>query len=82
MGDGMSARNLKYLPQHCPFLKREVWAIVVKQADGSWQIVNCLDKDRICYDQGCAFTIDGGQWPFQDTPRPTSLTPPHGRGSL
>lgn len=59
--------DLKYLPQRCPFLKREVWAIVVKQADGSWQIVNCLDKDRGCYDQCCAFTIDGGQWPFQST---------------
>lgn len=58
--------GVQYLPRYCPFLKREVWAILVKQADGSWRIVNCLDKDRECFEENCAFTTDGGEWPFAD----------------
>jgi hypothetical protein len=56
--------EMKYLPRQCPFLKKEVWAILTKQADGSWRIVNCLDKDKACFEQACVFTTDGGAWPF------------------
>ena len=56
--------KVKYRPRHCPFLNREVWAILTKQPDGNWRIVNCLDKDKGCYQHDCAFTRDGGQWPF------------------
>lgn len=56
--------DVKYLPQFCPFLKREVWAILTQQADGRWRVVNCLDKDRACFQEPCAFTTDGGEWPF------------------
>ena len=56
--------DVKYLPQHCPFFKKEVWAILTRQASGSWKVVNCLDKDRSCFQYNCAFTTDGGQWPF------------------
>ena len=56
----------KYLPRHCPFLNKEVWAIATKQADGSWGIVNCLDKHEPCFEHDCAFTVDGGAWPFGD----------------
>ncbi len=62
--------DVKYAPRRCPFLKKEVWAILTPQADGSWRIVNCLDKDRDCFEQECAFTRDGGAWPFQDSPGP------------
>ena len=63
----MSERpKVKYLPCHCPFLNKEVWAILTKQADGSWKIVNCLDKDKDCFQQNCAFTTDGGEWPFDE----------------
>jgi hypothetical protein len=62
---GVEARvDLKYLPCQCAFLKREVWAVVLKQADGREKIVNCLDKDHACFQQPCAFTTDGGEWPF------------------
>lgn len=57
--------DLKYLPLRCPFLKKEVWAILTKEQDGGWRIVNCLDKDRVCFEQDCAFTNDGGRWPFE-----------------
>ncbi|MBI2094364.1 MAG: hypothetical protein HYT88_06565 [Candidatus Omnitrophica bacterium] len=56
----------KYLPCYCPFLKREVWAITTRHMDGTWKIVNCLDKEAVCYQQDCAFTTDGGRWPFQE----------------
>lgn len=56
--------EVKYLPQLCPFVNREVWAILTRQSDGRWKIVNCLDKDRRCYQHACAFTTDGGGWPF------------------
>ncbi len=63
----MSERlEVKYLPRHCPFVNREVWAILTKQSDGTWRIVNCLDKDQECFQHECAFTTDGGIWPFQD----------------
>ena len=56
--------DVKYLAQCCPFLQQDVWAILTRQPDGSWRIVNCLDKHEGCYTMDCAFTTDGGQWPF------------------
>ena len=58
--------DMKYLPKLCPFFKKEVWAILTKQADGSWKIVNCLDKHEPCFKHDCAFTVDGGEWPFDN----------------
>ncbi len=66
MGVMSDRPDVKYLPRHCPFLNREVWAIVTRQADGTWKIVNCLDKDRPCFQYSCAFTTDGGTWPFEE----------------
>jgi len=61
----MSERpEVRYLTRRCPFLRKEVWAILTRQADGDWKIVNCLDKDQGCFQHNCAFTTDGGQWPF------------------
>ena len=63
----MSERtDIQYLPAQCPFLKREVWAILKRQSDGQWMVVNCLDKDKVCFQHACAFTTDGGEWPFHD----------------
>ena len=59
-------RDVKYLSQHCPFFKKEVWAILVQQADGTWRIVNCLDKHEPCFKHDCVFTVDGGEWPFDN----------------
>ena len=58
--------DAKYLPRHCPFLNKEVWAILIQQTDGTWKIVNCLDKDERRFEHHCAFTVDGGAWPFVD----------------
>lgn len=60
--------DIKYLPQYCPFLTREVWALLTRQPDQRWRIVNCLDKDRACFKEPCAFTTDGGEWPFRASP--------------
>ena len=48
----------------CPFFQRKVSPSVVAQADGERRIVNCLDKDQACFEHACAFTTDGGDWPF------------------
>jgi len=56
--------DVQYCPKHCAFLRQDVWAICMKQADGGWKIVNCLDKDDVCFSHPCAFTTDGGEWPF------------------
>ena len=67
---GMNDRpDVKYLPCYCQLVQREVWAILAQQADGSWPMVNCLDKDEVCFQLPCVFTVDGGQWPFEKTPR-------------
>jgi hypothetical protein len=58
--------DVKYLPRFCLLLNREVWAILTKQPDGNWKVVNCLDKDKTCFEQNCAFTTDGGEWPFDE----------------
>ena len=58
--------DVKHLPRDCPFLNKEVWAILTKQTDGTWRIVNCLDKHERCFEHACAFTVDGGAWPFDD----------------
>ena len=68
MGERVSVMNdrpdVKHVPRRCPFLKKEVWAILMKQADGTWRVVNCLDKHEPCFEHDCAFTVDGGEWPF------------------
>lgn len=66
--------EIKYLPRYCMLLKRDVWAILTKQSDGTWRIVNCLDKDKRCFDEECAFSVDGGQWPFTEA---SSSVSPH-----
>ena len=61
----MSERpEIRYRPCRCRLLHRTVWAILTKQAQKNWRIVNCLDKDRRCFQKHCVFTQDGGHWPF------------------
>ena len=64
MSGAPSAQDFRYEPRLCPFLSRQVWAIQMQQSDGSWKIVNCLDKDEPCFGVDCAFTTSGGRWPF------------------
>jgi hypothetical protein len=63
--------EFRYQPTQCQILSKHVWAIVMKQPDGSWRIVNCLDKDEACFSLECAFTTDHGVWPY-----PTPLAAP------
>jgi hypothetical protein len=58
--------EFRYQPRYCTFLRKHVWAIATKQADGTWRIVNCLDKDEGCFSLECAFTTDCGQWPYRE----------------
>ena len=58
--------DMRYAPCRCALTNEDVWAMVAKQADGRWKIVNCLDKDQRCFQQHCAFTMDGGEWPFAE----------------
>ena len=64
MGAGAQV-EMRYEPKYCAFLKQHVWAIATKQANGSWRVVNCLDKDEPCFHLECAFTTDQGQWPYE-----------------
>ena len=65
--------EFRYEPKFCKLLGKHVWAIRTQQADGSWKIVNCLDKDETCFGLDCAFTTDNGEWPYKasddDLPR-------------
>ena len=56
--------EFRYEPKQCRFLRQVVWAIVTQQPEGSRRIVNCLDKDEACFGLNCAFTTDGGEWPY------------------
>jgi len=55
---------VKYLSCRCRLLKKTIWAILTRQSSHRWKIVNCLDKDKVCSKRACAFTTDGGVWPF------------------
>ena len=57
-------REFRYEPRLCSFFCKHVWAIRMQQPDGSWKIVNCLDKDESCFGVECVFTTSGGQWPY------------------
>ena len=57
--------EFRYEPKHCKLLGKYVWAILTQQADGTWRVVNCLDKDEACFKLDCAFTTDNGEWPYQ-----------------
>ncbi len=63
MGRGPKA-EIRYYPTTCAVREKEVWAILAKQPDGSWRIVNCLDKDEACFGLDCAFTTSCGRWPY------------------
>lgn len=58
----------RYQPRYCTFLCKHVWAIVMRQPDGTWRIVNCLDKDEGCFSLDCALTADQGEWPYKRSP--------------
>ena len=60
--------EFRYQPKFCTLLRKHVWAIMTKQADGSWRVVNCLDKDEGCFSLECAFTTDHGEWPYTMSP--------------
>ena len=66
--------ELRYKPVPCKFLEKEVQGILVQQPDNSWRLSNCNDKDRDCFKLSCAFTTDGGEWPFPGSPN-DSITP-------
>lgn len=63
-----TAVEFRYQPKYCAFLRKVVWAILTPQADGTWRIVNCLDKDEPCFGLDCAFTADQGEWPYKASP--------------
>ena len=63
MGSQATTREFRYEPRYCSFFCKHVWAIRTPQADGSWKIVNCLDKDESCFGVDCVFTTSGGEWP-------------------
>ena len=67
--DTAPAVKFRYEPRRCALLGKDVWAILTKQPDGSWRIVNCLDKDEPCFKLACAFTSDGGAWPYTEQSR-------------
>ncbi len=60
--------SIRYQPTTCTLLDKEVWAVLMQQADGSWRVVNCLDKDAACFNVECDFTTSGGSWPYQEIP--------------
>ena len=64
--------GFRYDPRLCTFLRKHVWAIRMQQPDGTWRIVNCLDKDEACFRLSCAFTSDGGEWPYGDADHPAA----------
>ena len=76
MDKSPQAAPFRYQPRHCAFLRKYVWAILTPQADGSWQIVNCLDKDDGCFHLDCAFTTEQGEWPFKASPTEQPHTAP------
>ena len=57
--------EFRYEPKYCKLLGKYVWTIRTQQADGTWRVVNCLDKDEGCFQLDCAFTTDNGQWPYK-----------------
>jgi hypothetical protein len=57
--------EFRYQPRYCTLLGKYVWAIRTRQPDGTWRVVNCLDKDEACFHLDCAFTTDHGQWPYK-----------------
>jgi hypothetical protein len=67
--------EFRYAPRHCSFFRKYVWAIRTKQPDGSWRIVNCLDKDEGCFSVECAFTTSCGIWPYAAEGREASPSP-------
>ncbi len=62
-----SQNTFRYAPKKCCLLRQPVWAIMMQQPNGSWKIVNCLDKEEGCVHLKCAFTTDEGTWPYESS---------------
>lgn len=75
MSGQATAREFRYEPQRCSFFCKHVWAIRTRQGDGSWKIVNCLDKDESCFGVDCAFTTSCGEWPYPAPFQPAGERP-------
>ena len=60
--------DIQYYPSECTIIRKPVWAVVTRQPDGAWRIVNCLDKDEPCFQCECVFTTDQGEWPYATPP--------------
>jgi len=73
----MTARQeVSYTPRRCTVFDRDVWAILIREGEPPARVVNCLDTDHPCYAQSCAFTTDGGAWPFvHPVPQPMGREP-------
>lgn len=59
--------SCRYETKYCRFLRQDVWAILAQQPDGTWRVVNCLDKHARCFETDCVLTsdTDEGRWPFE-----------------
>lgn len=63
--DWRKVPQYRYAVRDCMIIGKPVWTVQVKQADGAWRIVGCVDQQEgVCHGWPCTFTMAGGAWPF------------------
>lgn len=58
--------EVQHTMRYCALLQREVRVVLMRQSDGSWQFVRCLDKEQVCQCQGhhCPVSTGERQQPY------------------
>lgn len=61
--------DVQYMMRYCALLQREVRVVLMRQPDGSWQFVRCLDKEKACRCRGhrCPVSAEDSLRPY-DSP--------------
>ena len=55
--------DVQYTNRYCALLRREVRVVLVKQPNGNWQFVKCLDKEKTCTGHQCPVNEDSRHQP-------------------
>lgn len=59
--------EVQHTMRYCALLRREVRVVLMRQSDGSWQFIRCLDKEKACQCSGqqCPVRADERQQPYE-----------------
>lgn len=53
--------EVQHTVRYCALLQREVRVVLMRQSDGSWQFIRCLDQEKACHCSGQQCPVRAGE---------------------